>query len=111
MSNQPAAKAAIPAPKSYPSEASKWRHLIAPYVRGNVVEIASGGDPIVPHALQIELSEASYNIYNSSQKLRGPVQWRDDNAIPNALRARVMLFLRIGSISSFRHTYSNGARS
>ncbi len=72
-----------PKPVSYPSEASKWRHLVAPYLTGNGVEIATGGDPMVPHAIQIELSEASYAHYNSGQPLRGPVQWRDDNAITN----------------------------
>lgn len=69
--------------KTYPSETSKWRHLITPYIRGNVVELASGGDPVVPYALQVELSPESYATYNSNQPLRGPVQWRDDKAIFN----------------------------
>jgi SAM-dependent methyltransferase len=68
---------------AFSSEPAKWRHLVAPYVKGNVVELASGGDPVVPNCIQIELTEASYAKYNGGQPLRGPVQWRDDKAIFN----------------------------
>lgn len=70
------------APKqAYSSEVSKWRPLAARYLRGNGIELATGGDPIVPTSIQFELSEASYAHYNSNQPLRGLVHWRDDKAI------------------------------
>lgn len=64
----------------YPSEAAKWRHIVAPYCVGNGVEIATGGDPIVPHAIQIELPEKEYAYYNSNQPLRGVVHYRSTTA-------------------------------
>lgn len=63
------------------TEHSKWRPVVAPYLVGNGIELATGGDPIVPTSIQFELSEASYAHYNSNQPIRGAVQWRDDNAI------------------------------
>jgi SAM-dependent methyltransferase len=63
------------------TEHSKWRPIVAPYLIGNGIELATGGDPIVPTSIQFELSQASYAYYNSNQPIRGPVQWRDDKAI------------------------------
>jgi SAM-dependent methyltransferase len=73
----------IPTRPSYPSENAKWGHLAASYLKGNGIELATGGSPIVPTSIQFELSEASYRRYNSGQPLRGPVQWRSDRAIFN----------------------------
>lgn len=67
--------------KAYATEHDKWRHLVAPYLKGNGIELATGGDPIVPTSIQFELSEASYAHYNSNQPIRGVVQWRQDDAI------------------------------
>lgn len=65
------------------TEHDKWRGLVAPYLVGNGIELATGGDPIVPSSIQFELSAPSYAYYNSNQPLRGVVHWRDDNAIFN----------------------------
>lgn len=69
--------------QAYTAESQKWGHLVAPYMKGNGIELATGGAPIVPTSIQFELSPASYARYNSGQPLRGPVQWRSDNAIFN----------------------------
>ena len=69
--------------KAYKSETSKWRHLAAPYLKGNGIELAPGGDPIVPTSIQFELPEAEYAYYNSNQPLRGLVHWRSTDAIFN----------------------------
>jgi SAM-dependent methyltransferase len=63
------------------TEHDKWRAIVAPYLKGNGIELATGGDPIVPTSIQFELSEASYAHYNNNQPIRGIVHWRDDNAI------------------------------
>jgi hypothetical protein len=70
-------------PEAYASESSKWRHIAAPYLRGNGIELATGGDPIVPTSIQFELTPTSYATYNSGQPLRGVVHWRSDTAVFN----------------------------
>jgi SAM-dependent methyltransferase len=37
------------------SETSKYRHITEPYCTGVGVDIGSSGDPVVPHAIQIDL--------------------------------------------------------
>ena len=60
------------------SETSKYRHLTTPYCIGNGVDLASGGDPVVPWAIQVELTEDKYAWYNSGNKPTSPIQWRGD---------------------------------
>lgn len=56
------------------SETNKYRHLTVSYCKGNGIDIASGGDPVVPHAIQFELPEDDYVKYgNKPSKL---IQWR-----------------------------------
>lgn len=64
------------------SETSKYLHLTQPYCKGNGIDIASGGFPVVPNAIQIELPEAEYAHYNSNNPPGSPIQWRG-----NALEA------------------------
>lgn len=63
------------------SETAKYRHLTVPFCQGNGLDLASGGDPVVPSAIQIELSPETYAYYNSNQPPRGPLQFRADNAL------------------------------
>ena len=56
------------------SETSKWRHITAPYCTGNGIDVGSGGDPIVPWAIQVDLPEAEFARYNDGQK--SVIQWR-----------------------------------
>lgn len=65
------------------SETSKYRHLTNKYCVGNGVDIGSGGDPVVPWAIQVDLSDESYARYNSNQAPRGPIQWRSDDVVWN----------------------------
>lgn len=69
--------------ETYASETSKYRTLTVPYCKGNGLDLASGGDPVVPHAISIELDEPTYAYYNSNQPARGPLHYRDNNAIWN----------------------------
>jgi len=79
------------------SETGKYRQLVAPYcfvpnpdqnrfppplfgvtVPGVGIDLASGGDPIVPWSFQLELPHDRYAWYNSNQPVRGPIQLRGD---------------------------------
>lgn len=60
------------------AESSKSRHLWEKYLTGNVVEIGSGGWPMVPHAIQCELSKPTYAHYNSGNEPEFPIQWHSD---------------------------------
>lgn len=66
------------------SETARYRHLTRPYCLrpdgepGCGVDLASGGDPVVPWAWQLELPHEQYAYYNSNQPIRGVVQLRAD---------------------------------
>lgn len=57
------------------SETSKHRHLVIDYCRGNGVDLGSSGDPVVPHAIQVDLPPAEYRHYNTSRP-EAVIQWR-----------------------------------
>jgi SAM-dependent methyltransferase len=63
------------------TEHDKWRHIVAPELWGNGIELATGGDPLRPTSIQFELTEKTYAHYNNNQPLRGLVHWRQDDAI------------------------------
>lgn len=65
------------------SETGKHRWMTAPYCVGNGIDIGSGGDPVVPWAIQVELSDSAYSEYNSGLPTRGAVHYRDDKAFLN----------------------------
>jgi predicted SAM-dependent methyltransferase len=58
------------------SETSKTRHLIVHLCQGNGVDLGSGGDPIVPHAIQFERGRQSHLSTL-------PIQWVSDTALLN----------------------------
>lgn len=59
------------------SETSKFRHLTAPYCQANGVDIGSGGDPVVPHAISVDLPDPYTRVGDA------PIQWRGDGtALP-----------------------------
>lgn len=58
------------------SETNKYLHLTLPHIHGNVIDIASGGWPVVPHAIQIELPQAEFAHYNSGRIPSVPIQWQ-----------------------------------
>lgn len=59
----------------YPSEAAKCLPTVLPYLRGNVLDIGSGGWPVIPRAIQIELGEREFAQYTNSRTEDFPVQW------------------------------------
>lgn len=65
------------------SEVSRYRHLVTEYTKGNGCDIGSGGDPMAPHAINIELPEEEYAYYNSNHPPRGPLQFRSVDAAFN----------------------------
>lgn len=57
------------------AESSKSRHLWKQYCAGNGCEIASGGWPMMPNAIQIELDKPTYAHYNSGNQPEFPIQY------------------------------------
>lgn len=57
------------------SETSKYRKFTTKYCVGNGVDIGSGGDPVVPHAIQVELPKEEYAKYRSGDVHGSPIQW------------------------------------
>ncbi len=66
------------------SETARYRHITRKYCLrsdgepGCGVDLASGGDPVVPWAWQLELPHDHYAYYNCNTPIRGPVQLRAD---------------------------------
>lgn len=54
------------------SETSKYRDICAPYCQANGVDIGAGGDPIVPHAISVDLPSPYTSVGGS------PIHWRGD---------------------------------
>jgi predicted SAM-dependent methyltransferase len=60
------------------SETRKWRHLTAPYCQGAGVDLGSGGDPVVPTAISVDLPPEEFNAYLAVDFQRGPMHLRGD---------------------------------
>ena len=65
--------------KSCTSETAKARHLVLPYIIGNVIDIGAGGHPVVERAIQVELPlgnhEGGYQWYHSGEEPKGMGRW------------------------------------
>lgn len=61
------------------SETSKHRDKTVQYCVGNGIDIGSGGDPVVPNAIQIDLPDEKFEYYNSGKKLDKSA-WRGSGA-------------------------------
>lgn len=65
------------------SEVGKYKHLLEPYIHGNTIDIGSGGWPVVPWAIQIELPPEEYRVYTGGRVLEQAGVWRGDGrALP-----------------------------
>lgn len=68
--------------KNAGSETAKYRHLTQKYcfrsdgMPGTGVDVASGGDTVVPWAMSLELPVGDYARYNSNHPARGPIHVR-----------------------------------
>lgn len=58
----------------YISETAKYRALTTPHCSGVGCDIGSGGDPVVPWAIQFDLPPDVYGAYNGGTVPRGPIQ-------------------------------------
>lgn len=63
------------------SETDKYRHLTTPYCLGNGVDIGSGGNPVVPWAISMDLPEADFSQYNSGHAPEHSIHFRCDARI------------------------------
>lgn len=63
------------------SETEKYRSLTVPYCVGNGIDIGSGGDPVVPSAIQMELPEEAYGSYNNYRVPKSVIQWRSYRSV------------------------------
>lgn len=62
-------------PPKIMSETAKFKHLVQQYCTGNGVDLGSAGDPVVPHAIQVDLPELEYRRYNTTRPA-AVIQWR-----------------------------------
>lgn len=60
------------------SETAKYRKLVVKYCKGNGADVGSGGDPVVPSAIQVELPLDEYSKYRSGDIHGSPIQWHGD---------------------------------
>lgn len=74
------------------SETSKYRKFTTKYCQGNGVDIGSGGDPVVPHAIQVELPKEEYAKYRSGDVHGSPIQWHG-NATDLPFKERTLDFV------------------
>jgi SAM-dependent methyltransferase len=62
----------------YESESSKYLALTVPYLVGNGVDIGSGGWPVVPWAIQIELPAKDFEHYTNGRRVSSTTEWLGD---------------------------------
>lgn len=58
-----------------PSETSRYRGLVAHLCTGNGADLGSAGDPVVSHAINVDLPEKDYARYNVTRP-KAVIQWR-----------------------------------
>lgn len=62
-------------PPTDEGETGKHRHLVKQYCMGNGVDLGSANCPVVPWAIQVDLPDAEYRIYNQTRP-EAHIQWR-----------------------------------
>lgn len=60
------------------SETSLCRHITAPFCQGNGCDVGSGGDPVVPWAIQVDLPDEKFKEYGHANEITAPIHWRGD---------------------------------
>jgi len=68
------------------SETEKTRHITSKFCSGNGIDLGSGGDPVVPWAIQFDATRVAHLSYN-------PVQWEGDIFKPLPFRERSLDFV------------------
>jgi len=79
------------------SETAKFRHLTTRYCAGSGVDIGSGGDPVVPWAIQVELPIQTRQHYNQGDSHshfshHAPVQLEGDGRVLEWFRSMTLDF-------------------
>ena len=75
------------------SETSKCRESLAPFCKGNGLDIGYGGDPIVPSAICIDLDTPYANYHSHPQHLHGDASnlyWFNDNCLDYVYSSHVL---------------------
>lgn len=62
----------------YPSEAHKYLELTQHYLTGLTLDLGSGGWPVVPHAIQVELPKDQFDAYTGGRIPAYPIQIHGD---------------------------------
>jgi SAM-dependent methyltransferase len=60
------------------SETSLCRHITVPFCQGNGCDVGSGGDPVVPWAIQVDLPDEAFIQYGHAHDGTMPIQYRGD---------------------------------
>lgn len=60
------------------SETSLCRHITSHFCQGNGCDVGSGGDPVVPWAIQVDLPDDKFKEYGHAHEATAPIQWRGD---------------------------------
>lgn len=58
------------------SETALCRHITTPFCIGNGCDIGSGGDPVVPWAIQVDLPDEEFIRYGHAHASEKPIQYR-----------------------------------
>ncbi|MFO0959085.1 MAG: methyltransferase domain-containing protein [Isosphaeraceae bacterium] len=64
----------LPATAVWPSETSKCRDRLAPFCTGYGVDLGPGGDPIVPHAIRVDLPQPYSHVGSLPVQLGGAAE-------------------------------------
>lgn len=60
------------------SETAACRHITAAFCQGNGCDVGSGGDPVVPWAIQVDLPEEAFKEYGHAHQETRTIQYRGD---------------------------------
>jgi SAM-dependent methyltransferase len=58
------------------SETAACRHITAAFCQGNGCDVGSGGDPVVPWAIQVDLPDDKFKEYGHAHDETRPIQYR-----------------------------------
>lgn len=61
-----------------PSEASKYMHLVMPYLEKPCLDLGSGGYAVTDFAIQVELPSDQFNVYTGGRKPDKPIHIHGD---------------------------------
>jgi len=63
------------------SETARYRNLTVTHCDGDIIDIGSGGDPVVPWAISVDLAPEAYAKYNAGNVPANPIHLHCDARI------------------------------